>query len=520
MRRRAGTLLRRVSLCAAGLIGAFSHGAGASPRAVDRSAQIVAAAAKPRPRASSLVDPQSAELRALACAEGNLIDPGDAPACPAEALRLDPALPLPTREDLDDHALPKALRPVPELDAAQIPAAGLVPRYVKFLAHTAQGRVLVRRWLQRVVADGEPLRRALAEAGLPASYAAIPVATSGLASDASWRGGAAGAWGFGPSEGRALGLEVEPGYDERREIGRASAAAARRLHELRLRFGSWPLVLAAQEIGEEPLEAACATVPGARTCEGVDLAQVAPGSLPRPTVRRIARVAAVALLLENLEAFGFDDVRGARAPATAMLEVPAGTSLRTVARAAGTSVRALRALNPAVLGELVGDQGGTHVVRVPTGGVARAGVLLPRLLAGDGDGAELIVGEEFDWGRPDVEPKPQPRASAKDPKAKDAPPPAASPSPIVAAELAPKTAYSKVRAWPSQGDLSTYRVPNAGKIRSLAEIAASLRVSATQLASLNGMALDAVPPAGMWLRVPSALAQLDGPSRRRGEIRR
>lgn len=520
MRRRAGSLLRRALLCAVGLVGAFSHGAGASPRAAEHSAKIAAAAAKPRARARALDGPEAPDLRAIACAEAALVDPEVGSTCAPEGMRFDATLALPTGAELDDHPLPNALHPVAELAIDLTPVPALATRYLKFFANTAQGRAIARRWLRRVSRDGESVRLSLARAGLPLSYVAIPLATSGLASDATWKGGAAGAWGLGAAEGRALGLEVEPTYDERRDVARASDSATRRLHSLRMRYGSWPLVVAALDVGEAALDAACSTVVGAHGCEGVELAQIAPGVLPRVTIRRIARIAALATLLENLQAFGFEDVRDVRVRSTATLEVPAGTSLRTLARAAGSSVIELRALNPAVIGELVGDQGGAHAVRVPSRGLARATALLPRLVAGEGDGAEMIVAEDFDWGRPDVSLAPPNKQAAKPSKGAGALAPsiaAASPSPVAIAEPAPRTAYSKVRAWPSEGDVAAFRVPRS---RPLAEIALQLRVPAQRLAALNGMALDAMPAAGSWLRVPTALAQADATRRRRSDLGR
>ena len=86
--------------------------------------------------------------------------------------------------------------------------------------------------------------------------------------------------------------------------------------------------------------------------------------------------------------------------ASSDLEVPGGTPLRLVARAAGTSVD-LPAPPPArrLLSQYVPDRGGSLTLHVPPRGVARANTMLPRLLTHwhPGD-AEDRVDEGFDWG--------------------------------------------------------------------------------------------------------------------------
>src|SRR5690606_24220603 len=103
-----------------------------------------------------------------------------------------------------------------------------------------------------------------------------------------------------------------------------------------------------------------------------------------------------ALLLENLDAFGLEGIERERPLSTVDLEIPAGTKLAVVARAAATSLVALRALNPEILaGDVVPDE--ATVLHLPADGVARAKVMLPTLLT-EPDPWTLSVPADFDWG--------------------------------------------------------------------------------------------------------------------------
>ena len=113
------------------------------------------------------------------------------------------------------------------------------------------------------------------------------------------------------------------------------------------------------------------------------------------------KVLAAAVVFANLDEYGFTDVERAQPIDASELEVAGGTSLTIVARAAGTSLRVLRELNPELLADVVPDRGEPAIVHVPRAGLARALAMLPKLAA-DGDERTAQVSEDFDWGKDDV----------------------------------------------------------------------------------------------------------------------
>ncbi|HEU4537776.1 MAG TPA: lytic murein transglycosylase, partial [Polyangiaceae bacterium] len=136
-----------------------------------------------------------------------------------------------------------------------------------------------------------------------------------------------------------------------------------------------------------------------------------PGGLPAETAAYVPRVLALATVLNNLDRFGFDDVEPCRAVDASELDVPAGTPMNTVARAAGTSLASLRELNPELLRAALPPEGAAVSLHVPSAGWARARLMLPRLIA-DRDGLEDDVSDTFDWGRDEVPVPRRARAAA------------------------------------------------------------------------------------------------------------
>jgi membrane-bound lytic murein transglycosylase D len=199
-----------------------------------------------------------------------------------------------------------------------------------------------------------------------------------------------------PQTARAYGMTVSEHYDQRMGVWRSTEAAAEHLEDLYTRFQSWELALAAYNLGYQGLERRVAE-------HGTDnfWELAALGALPRETRLYVPKVLATAVLLNNLKFFGFGAVERLEPIDAVALDVPPAVPLATLARAAGTSVRVLRDLNPELRGKTTPDHGSEITVRIPSRGLARAKVMLPKLLGPDHD-IRVAVSEDFDWGRDDL----------------------------------------------------------------------------------------------------------------------
>jgi membrane-bound lytic murein transglycosylase D len=277
-----------------------------------------------------------------------------------------------------------------------------VERFFRYLTESTAGRKVFRSWLKRSGRYHEVVSRALEERGLPQDLEAVVFVESGYSPTAVSSEGATGLWQFMAGTARVYGLAVDDDFDERRSIEKATQVATRYLSDLYERFGSWELALAAYDMGYGRLSR---RVQELSTNDYWTLSLVS-GALPDEALSYVPKVIAVALLLRNLDRYGFDQIQVDPEQSAAELEVPGGTPLRLVARASGTSVNYLHQLNPELLRNATPDRGGPAIVHVPSSGLARANVMLPRLLARwRPDHVEDNVGDGFDWGVDELVPR-------------------------------------------------------------------------------------------------------------------
>ncbi|HWK56608.1 MAG TPA: lytic transglycosylase domain-containing protein [Parapedobacter sp.] len=86
--------------------------------------------------------------------------------------------------------------------------------------------------------------------GVPEDFKYIPLVESGFTSGTTSHRGASGYWQFMPATARSFGLRVDGVIDERQDIEKSTAAAAKYIKALYREFNSWTLVAAAFNIGE------------------------------------------------------------------------------------------------------------------------------------------------------------------------------------------------------------------------------------------------------------------------------
>jgi membrane-bound lytic murein transglycosylase D len=178
--------------------------------------------------------------------------------------------------------------------------------------------------------------------------------------------GAAGLWQFMAPSARMYGLTVDRWVDERRDPARATAAAVQLLGDLYQRFGNWELTMAAYNMGYAGLSRAIAKF---NTNDYWTLSRLE-GGIPWETTLYVPKIFALAIVMNNRDAFGLGRIVPDPAVSFDTILVAPATELDAIARAAGTTREVLAELNPAFLTDrLPPPLGEPHAlpVRVPSG---------------------------------------------------------------------------------------------------------------------------------------------------------
>jgi len=379
-------------------------------------------------------------------------------------------------------------------------------KYVRFFTRSDRGRDMFETWLKRSGRYQDMIQHELREWRLPEDLMWLAMIESGFDARARSPAGAVGLWQFMPATGDVYGLQQNRFVDQRKNPRLATQAAAHHLRDLFQRFGDWNLALAAYNMGyEQVLDA----IDRYGTSDFNELARQ--GALPKETAAYVPKIAAAALVANNLERFGFEAVKLALPIDAAEIAVPPGTPLKTLAKAAGASTATLRSLNPDLLQERVPSGRGDYLVMVPAESLARAQAALPALLDSEPlvndaavlDPGDLLGGREL-VRRPrepreedsllSLLPKPRRRAM-RDPLeslAQDA----------VGGEPAPADDDEDARPAPRRGRggraLLMYRV---GPGDTLLGVARQFAVDVEDLARDNGMDADARLREGALLRL-------------------
>jgi membrane-bound lytic murein transglycosylase D len=240
-----------------------------------------------------------------------------------------------------------------------------------------RGRAHIRAWLERAGRYDAMIGHKLAARGLPRDLAFVAMVESGFDPMARSDAGAVGIWQFVAGTATEYGLQQSPWLDERRSPELATDAAVRYLETLYAKLGSWPMSLAAFNMGYGALVRAVVKY---NTNDFWLLSRLEAG-LPYETVVYVAKVMACAIVSRNLARFGLADLQKEPTLELTSLRVPGGASLSSIAAAAEVSVLELAAWNPELLRDRVPPDVPHWNLQVPKQVSARAAAHAAKLHA-------------------------------------------------------------------------------------------------------------------------------------------
>jgi membrane-bound lytic murein transglycosylase D len=219
----------------------------------------------------------------------------------------------------------------------------------------------------------EPMIRAKMKAGgLPEDMYYLALVESGYNPNAYSRAAAVGMWQFMTSTARGMGMRVDWWVDERRDPVRSTKAAVQFIRGLRDQFGSLYLAAAAYNGGPGRVARGLAKyaddVDTTSQREDAFFVLAEKDYLRNETREYVPQLIAAALVAKDPVRYGVE-VHPRPAFAYDSVRVPARTPLAAVANAAGTTVPAIRDLNPHLLRGMT-PPGENFLIRVPVGAAA------------------------------------------------------------------------------------------------------------------------------------------------------
>lgn len=268
------------------------------------------------------------------------------------------------------------------LDPARLRLPEIVQRLTPSLLATAEryradrrSRRILRGWFRDAGRYRQRIEQWLRAEAMPAELLWVVAAESGFNAHSESSAGAVGLWQLMPDTARSYGLRVDAWVDERKDPEKSTRAAARLLRDLRARFGSWELALAAYNMGYGAL------LRSMRRFNTTDFEALASteGGLPFETARYVPRILSLAIAAANPAQFSLEDVVPEPALTWEDVALSRSVPVDALGRGLGVEPRELRRLNPAVLGArtpIPTDASRPFVLHVPVGASARVELAL------------------------------------------------------------------------------------------------------------------------------------------------
>lgn len=226
------------------------------------------------------------------------------------------------------------------------------------------GRVTFRRWLERSSRYLPLIQYELAQAGLPQDLVYVAMIESGFVPHALSPAGAKGMWQFIAPTAERYGLKIDWWIDERQDFLKSTRAAIRYMSDLYRQFGSWYLVAASYNMGENGVRR---LIKKHGTRNFWELAER--GALPLETRDYVPKIIASILISKAPALYGFRDLEYQLPLSYETVTVPGGTDIVNLAAYLGVSATYLQGLNPELLKGFIPNEVRSHEIRVPKGAV-------------------------------------------------------------------------------------------------------------------------------------------------------
>ena len=200
-----------------------------------------------------------------------------------------------------------------------------------------------KRALGRSTTYEDMMKRIFREKNLPEELFYLALIESGFNPKAFSRAKASGIWQFIGKTAKRFGLKVDKWVDERRDPEKATHAAAEYLKSLYALFNDWDLATASYNAGEGKMMKAI------KKANSQDFWKISQHRfLKKETKEYVPMFLAAVTIAQDPQKYGFRNIEYSPPLIYEKVTVPPATSLAVIAKAAGSDLSEIRALNPAL----------------------------------------------------------------------------------------------------------------------------------------------------------------------------
>lgn len=218
----------------------------------------------------------------------------------------------------------------------------------------------VLMWLKRAGRYFPYLEKKLARENMPQDIKYLSIAESSLISNIKSNKGAVGFWQFLNDTAKRNGLRSDKRIDERRDFEQSTEAALNYLKKLKEMFGTWTLAMAAYNCGESCIE---------KEIKDQQQKDYYSLKLPEETERYIYRIAAIKIIMETPETYGYsvpeEKIYKPVQCDTTSVDIKKPIHLTDFAKGLGTSFKVIRDLNPKIIDDYLPN--GAYKLNTPVG---------------------------------------------------------------------------------------------------------------------------------------------------------
>jgi len=310
-------------------------------------------------------------------------------------------------------------------------------------------------------------------------------------------------WQFVPSSGAQYGLRQTAWVDERNGIEKPTAASARYLKDLAKRYnGDWLLAMAAYNTGALNVDRAISRAGEANYWKIYPY-------IAQETRNYVPNILAVIMIAKNPEKYGFHGIRPEAPMSFETIPVQSATSLRLVADATDSSVEYLQSLNPELRRDTT-PRGEAYNLRVPAGKGKQLASVLKRVPVDRRDDTRIIS----------IAPGEDLQAVANRTGVTVATLQTMNPGVDAnSTKLIVPNSTLRLTTWRRSAATTDAASPSLNTVRArkgdtIAKIAAAHKLSADEVARLNGIAPNAELRAGQEIKLPGSTAPASSSRRR------